>query len=117
MYRGPFMEEFYSEWAEMRRRELEDKYLKALSLLASFSGDKGKCDRAIALLEKSLAIDPYQDEIYCQIMEWYLVVGDKASALRTYKRYLDAVAGEMEFGPSARMQELHKRILTGEETT
>jgi len=27
------------------------------------------------------------------------------------------VAGEMEFGPSARMQELHKRILTGEETT
>ncbi|RLC63687.1 MAG: hypothetical protein DRI01_04735, partial [Chloroflexi bacterium] len=113
VYRGPFMEEFYSEWTEIRRRELEHKYLRVLSLLANFYGDKGNYDRAIALLEKSLAIDPYQDEIYCHIMEWCLVVGDKASAMQTYKRYIDTVVGETEFGPSARMQELHKRMFTG----
>ena len=116
VYKGPFMEELYSEWTEMRRRELEDKYLKVLSLLASFYGDQGKYDRAIALLEKSVAIDPYQDEVYCQIMEWQLTAGGRASALRTYKRYLDTAAGEMEFTTSARMQELHKRILRGKET-
>jgi len=114
LYRGSFMEEFYSEWTEMRRREFEDKYLKALSLLTSFYGDTGEYDRAIALLEKFIAIDPYQDEIYCQIMEWYLVIGDKVSALRTYKRYIDTVASEKEFTPSARIQELHKRIFIGE---
>jgi len=117
LYRGPFLEEFYGEWTEMRRRELEDKYLKVLSLLASFYGNQGKYDRAIALLEKSVAIDPYQDEVYCQIMEWQLTVGDRASALRTYKRYLDTVAGEIEFTTSARMQELRKRILIDKETT
>ncbi len=116
LYRGPFMEEFYSEWAEMRRRELEDKYLKALSLLANSYGDKGEYDRAIALLEKFIAIDLYQDEIYCQIMEWHLAVGDKVSASRTYKRYFDTVADEMELVPPARMLELHKRILMGKET-
>jgi two-component SAPR family response regulator len=116
LYRGPFLEEFYSEWTEMRHSELEDKYLKVLSLLASFYGDQGKYDRAIALLEKSVAIDPYQDEVYCQMMEWQLTAGDRASALRTYKRYLNTAAGEMEFTTSARMQELHKRILRGKET-
>jgi len=113
VYRGSFMEEFYSEWTETRRRELGDKYLKALSLLAKFYGNRGKYDTAIALLEKSIAIDPYQDEVYCQIMEWQLTVGDRASALRTYKKYLDIVVGELGFDPSAQMEELHKRILIG----
>ncbi len=116
LYRGPFIGEFYSDWTEVRRRELEDKYLKTLSLLASFYGDQRKYDRAIALLEKIIAIDAYQDEIYCQIIEWYLAEGDKVSALRTYKRYFDISTGEMELTISARMQELHKRILIGKET-
>jgi DNA-binding SARP family transcriptional activator len=115
LYTGPFMEDCYSEWAEMQRREFEEKYLKALSLLASFYGDIGEYNRAIALLKKFIAIDPYEDETYCQIMEWYLAIGDKVSALRTYKRYLDTAAGEMGFTPSARMQELHNRILRSKE--
>jgi len=110
IYRGPFMQEFYSEWTEMRRRQLEDKYLKAISMLSSFYGGKGNYDRAITLLEKSLAINPYEDEIYGQIIEWHLVVGDKALALRTYKRYLDTVAAEIHSMPSARMEKLYKRI-------
>jgi DNA-binding SARP family transcriptional activator len=104
------MEEFYSEWTEMRRHELEDKYLKALSLLANFNGDKGKHDKAITLLEKLIAIDPYHDEVYCQVIEWYLAEGDKVSALRTYKRYLYTVASEIGFDPPARMRDLYKRI-------
>ena len=116
LYKGPFLEEFYSEWGEMRRRQLEDKYLKALSLLASSYADKVKYDSAIALLEEFIAIDPYQDEVYCQIMEWHLALGDSASALRTHKRYLDTMVGEMDFAPSARMEELHKLILIGKKT-
>ncbi len=115
LYRGPFMEGCYSEWTEMRRREFEDKYLNVLSLLSSFYGDTGEYNRAIALLKKLIAIDPYQDEIHCQIMEWYLAIRDKVSALRTYKRYLDTATTEMGLTPSARMQELHKRILRGKE--
>ncbi|MBI3931529.1 MAG: tetratricopeptide repeat protein [Chloroflexi bacterium] len=116
LYKGPFMDEFYSEWTEMPRRELEDKYLKALSLSASSYADKGEYDKAITLLEKSVAVDPYQDEVYCQIIEWQLTVGDRARALRTYKHYVDITAGEIAIAPSARMQKLLKRILVGEET-
>ncbi|GAI45662.1 unnamed protein product, partial [marine sediment metagenome] len=57
LYRGPFLGEFYSEWTEMRRHQLEDKYLKVLSLLANFNADRRRYDKAIALLEKFIAID------------------------------------------------------------
>ena len=117
LYRGAFMEEFYSEWTEMHRHQLEDKYLKALSLLASFYADKRRYDEAITLLEKFITIDLYQDEIYCRIIGWHLAVGDRASALRTYNRYIDTLAGETEFVPPVHMQALHKRILMAKETT
>jgi len=116
LYRGAFMEGFYNEWTEVQRRGLEDKYLKALLLLAGTCADKGQYDRAITLLEKFIAIDPYHDEVYCQVMEWHLAVGDKVSALRVYKRYVDTVAGEMGFVPPPRIQDLHKRILMSKDT-
>jgi DNA-binding SARP family transcriptional activator len=115
LYRGSFMEDFYTEWTETQRRYLEDKYLKTLSLLANSYADKGKYDKAIDLLKKYIAIDPYQEEVYCQIIEWHLVVGDRISALQTYKRCLDIVGSEAEFIPYSRIEELHKNILTPED--
>ena len=110
IYRGPFMKEFYGEWIELLRRELEDKYLRALSSLVTLKGDRGEHEAAIVLLEKYLVIDPYYDEVYCQIMEQCLALEDKASALRTYRRYIDGVASELGVSPPARMEELHKHI-------
>ena len=116
LYRGPFMQEFYSEWVEDQRRELEGKYLKALSLLANFNADGRKYDKAIALLEKLIAIDSYNEEAYCQLIEWHLAVGDKVSALRVYKQYLSTVVDELCTTPSDRIQQLHRYILTAKET-
>jgi len=115
LYRGPFMREFYSEWAGIGRRELEDKYLKALSLLANFNADRRKYDKAIAFLKKLVAIDLYNEEAYCQLMEWHLAVGDKVSALRVYNQYLNIVVDELGAVPSARIQQLNKYILTSKE--
>ena len=114
LYKGPFMGEFYSEWTEMRRRELEDKYVKALSQLANYHSSRGEYARAISYLEKSLAIDPYQDEVYCKIMEWHLASGDKASALRLYKHYLDTMTRELKLDPPPHISDLHKRIMMSE---
>jgi ATP/maltotriose-dependent transcriptional regulator MalT/two-component SAPR family response regulator len=110
LYKGPFMEEYYSEWTEAQRHELENKYLKALSKLAGYNGHRGKIDRAIALLEKFISIDPYHDDVYRQMMEWHLEAGDKISARRIYRQYIRNIAGEAEFIPPDSILELHKRI-------
>lgn len=116
LYKGPFMEEFYSEWIETQRRQLEDEYLKALSMLSNLYADQREYGRAITLLEEFITIDPYHDEVYCQLMEWHLAAGDKVSALRIYQRYLDTVAADGQLVPSSRISNLHKRILTGQKT-
>jgi len=116
LYRGAFMEEFYTEWVEMYRRELEDTYLKALSLLAGFQIQNGRYSKAISLLEKFIAVDPYQEEVYCQMIECHLAAVDTVSALRVYNRCLDAITGETDFVPSTRLQDLRRHISIGRET-
>jgi ATP/maltotriose-dependent transcriptional regulator MalT/DNA-binding SARP family transcriptional activator len=110
LYKGSFMEEYYSDWTEAQRHELENKYLKTLSKLASYNGHCGKIDQAISLLEKFISIDPYHDDVYRQMMEWHLEAGDKISARRIYRQYINNVAHEVEFIPPDGIQKLHRRI-------
>jgi DNA-binding SARP family transcriptional activator len=86
--------------------------LKGLYLLARLDGESNRHARAISLLERFIAIDPYHDEVYCQLMDEHLALGDAVSASRTYKRYIEGVAREMDCLPSARMRDLHLRLFT-----
>ena len=113
LYKGQFLAEIYSDWAADKRQELENKYVKALMLLARLSSNRGQHYRAVGLLEKLISIDPYQDEIYCQLIEEHLAMGNDLAASGIYKRYVEIVAQELDCAPSARMRSLYKRILTG----
>jgi len=112
LYKGPFMPGHYSEWVETRRRDLEDKLLKGLWLLATLRAGWLEYTEAIAHLERLLTIDPYQDEAYSQLVEYHLAMGNRISASRTYKRYVDTVASELGLSPSPRMYDLHERMMT-----
>ena len=89
------------------------KYLRALLLLASLRISRGDHERAILLFEKYLTIDPYHDEIYCQTIEQYLALGEKAAALRTFRRYANEIASELGVSLPPRMEELRKHIQAG----
>ena len=112
LYKGQFLADIYSDWAIQRRQELENEYIKALMLLARLSSNLGQHYRAIGLLERVIAIDLYQDEVYCQLIEEHLAMGNDIAATGIYKRYVDTVAHELDCVPSARMRKLYKRILS-----
>jgi len=40
-------------------------------------------------------------------------MGNRISASRTYKRYVDTMASELGLSPSPRMYDLHERMMTG----
>ncbi len=117
LYRGPFLNEVYSDWAEIKRRLLEDKYLKAISLLARLYSERCQHAKAVTLLEDFVSIDPYHDEVYCQLMEQHLAMNNEVSASLVYRRYIETVAREMDCPPSVRMRALHNRLLTAKKTT
>lgn len=110
LYNGPFLEEFYTEWVEERRRELENAYLKVLSQLADIYAKKRDFTKAIKSLEKSISIDPYQEEIYCRIMDFYMKGDDRSMALRIYKQYLNTMADD-ELKDSSEIKSLYQKLL------
>jgi DNA-binding SARP family transcriptional activator len=87
--------EFYSEWTEGLRRQLEDKYLKAMITLADIMEHRREFMTATSLIEKLLDIDPYHEEAYSRLIKWQLAQGDKVAAEQTYRQYSDVMATEM----------------------
>jgi ATP/maltotriose-dependent transcriptional regulator MalT/two-component SAPR family response regulator len=116
LYTGPFLAEFYTEWVEERRRELENAYLKILSLLADIKVKKGNIIEAVTLLEKSIAIDPYQEDTYYRIMRLYLKGNNKPLALRMYQQYLNTLALE-ESDVSLEIRNLYHKLLVRKVTS
>jgi len=114
LYAGPFLTEFYTEWVEVRRRELENAYLRILSLLADLQAKNGNFDKAVALLEKSITIDPYQEDTYYRIMRLYLEGKNKPLALRMYQQYLNTLAGEKELDASSEIRDLYRKLVVRE---
>jgi len=112
LYNGTFLAELYNEWIETIRRELENKYLRVLSLLADYYASTGNYGRAITLLEKYVAIDSYEEDVYCRIIRWYSAVHNKTLALRTYKQYLEHVSNEIGTESSREISELYQNIMT-----
>jgi len=95
LYKGQFLVEFYSEWTEELRRQLEDKYLKAMLSLAAIMEHRREFVTAMGLIEKLLDVDPYHEEAYCKLIKWQFAQGDKVAAEQTYRRYSNAVSAEM----------------------
>jgi ATP/maltotriose-dependent transcriptional regulator MalT len=105
LYTGPFLVEFYTEWVEVRRRELEYTYLKVLSLLANIHVKKGDANKALTLLEKSIAIDPYQEDTYYRIMSLHLEGRNKPLALHVYQQFLNTINDEKAQDTSPEIKE------------
>ncbi len=105
LYCGPFLSECYGEWAEAKRRALEGKLLKALYILAEKESRGGRHQKAAAMLERYISIEPYQEEPYYLLIEEYLAAGNGALASQAYNRYVE-ISRELGCAPSARMVEL-----------
>ncbi|MBF8304520.1 MAG: hypothetical protein HW399_895, partial [Dehalococcoidia bacterium] len=112
LYKGPFLKEFYSDWVETSRRQLEYKYLEVLSSLASYTKKEGDLRRTIELLEKSLAIDPSQEETYLDLAKCYLASGDRQSALRICKQCTETMQEEMGTTSTTQIEKLLRSILS-----
>ncbi len=86
MYRGPFAELFYSEWAESLRHRIESRSLEAISLLAGFHAGQGNFEEAATTLERVLERDEFNEEAIYQVAVYRARAGQGATALRFIDR-------------------------------
>jgi LuxR family maltose regulon positive regulatory protein len=111
LYEGPFLSEFYSEWCDELRSDLEIKYHSALMNLASYNRSRGYFRQAIDLLEKVIDSDPYNEEAQYQYIQTYIDTNDLFSALQQLRKYARISVEELGTDLPARFLECHRRIL------
>ncbi|MCK9520551.1 MAG: tetratricopeptide repeat protein, partial [Dehalococcoidia bacterium] len=95
LYRGPFAEAFYSEWAESLRRRVEERAQEALSTLAGYYAGREDYEAAAGVMEQLLERNRFNEEAAYRLITYRARAGNPAGALAflddysaTYRRDL-----------------------------
>lgn len=114
LYRGDFLgEDPHEEWAEAEREMLRGLALEALEWLSRHAAGGGDHGRAVALLRRALALDPYREDLHRLLMIELVESGRRAEALQQYRRCEEILARELDAAPAPETTELYRRLLRG----
>jgi DNA-binding SARP family transcriptional activator len=92
LYHGDFLaEEPYAEWAAARRERLRDDYVDVLLRLERHYEAAGGIELAARYAKQVLAVDPYLEPCYRDLMRHLKALGDHGGVLRTYVRCQEAM--------------------------
>jgi LuxR family transcriptional regulator, maltose regulon positive regulatory protein len=110
LYKGDYVQSFYSDWCAQQRDELRRGYLDARQHLARIAAAENQLDESIVHWQHMLAIDDCQEDAHHGLIRCYLRQGKRGLALRQYQRCLATLT---DFGavPGANIQHLYQRFL------
>jgi ATP/maltotriose-dependent transcriptional regulator MalT/DNA-binding SARP family transcriptional activator len=97
LYRGELLPGV--EWAELERRELENRYLRALEELADTRFKQGRREEAIELLERLVATDPLAEEAIGKLVAWNRQAGHEDAAQRLRREFASRLERELGISP------------------
>lgn len=111
LYKGLYLSDnAYEVWLVPTRNYYQRLYLKTLYKLFELLKEKGENEEIIALCEKALLSEPYEEEIHINLMEAMLKLGQSKAAMNHYEYSLNLLEREMDAKPSNRFMELQKKI-------
>jgi DNA-binding SARP family transcriptional activator len=85
VYVGDFLAELpYAEWAIAERERLRELACTALRTLAGIHRGQDLIDRAASCLERLAAMQPYDEDIYRELMQLDILRGRRSDAMRRY---------------------------------
>jgi LuxR family transcriptional regulator, maltose regulon positive regulatory protein len=111
LYRGDYVQLFYSNWCTSRRDELRNAYLKARQQLAQIAWRQEQFDESIVHWQKMLAIDNWIEEAHYGLMRCYARQGKRGLALRQYQRCKDTLQQEFGTTPRPSIQNFYQRLM------
>jgi DNA-binding SARP family transcriptional activator len=98
-------------WVEGKRRELEDILRRALSCLAEACLRSGDAAEAASWAEETIALEPYRETGYRQLMAAHAAAGNRAEALRVYEQCRQLLATELGAYPSPETESIYRELL------
>ncbi len=113
LYKGPFAELFYSEWAATLRRRLDSRSLEAITLLAGFHAGRGEFELAAGTLEKILDKDELNVEVMYDVAVYRAKAGHGAGAIKFIDACRDRWRAEYEEDLPSRFSHLRAALASG----
>jgi DNA-binding SARP family transcriptional activator len=110
LHAGPFLNGYDSEWCDELRFDVGAKYQAALMNLAAYQTAGGNFQRAIELLEKIIATDPWDEEAQYQCIQNYINCEDPFQALQQLRKFDRLSAVELGCDLPPRFTECRRRI-------
>jgi len=110
IYRGTLLpDDLYADWTRGYRDGLSLLYVRLLDLLLANSLDEGKLDLSLRLLEKLIAVEPFEESYYIQEAELFTQSGHLSRARSTLKRACDVMT-ELGVAPCPALSLARQRL-------
>ncbi|TMB96243.1 MAG: tetratricopeptide repeat protein [Chloroflexi bacterium] len=93
---GQFAPDFYSEWAETLRWQLEEQYTSLLTTLAAAYSQKGEYKRSADLCQRILEQDEFNEAAWYRLMSNYVLSGQVEAAKFCYNRYVQVLRKDLD---------------------
>lgn len=116
LYRGALLdgfslrEERFEHWLAAERRRYHVNAVQALLELAGHHACSERHDRAIAVGERLVALDPLLESGQCALVRAYLQAGRRESALRQYEACARLLDQELAIAPGEELRQLAAEI-------
>lgn len=110
LWKGPFFEEAYNDWATLRREDLQQHYLNLLERLAELELDLRHYDTCADHYTRLLEAEPYRESAHRGLMTCYAMRGDPAMAIAQYNRCVAILHDEIGVTPGPQTMALCRAI-------
>lgn len=111
LYRGDYVQSFYSDWSVPRRRELQQIHMDARHELALIFYEQHSFAECISHWQHLIAIDPCLEEAHYWLMRSYIQQGKRGLALRQYQHCTTSLKDELGIQPGEAIQTLYQEII------
>jgi LuxR family transcriptional regulator, maltose regulon positive regulatory protein len=111
LYRGDLLADFYDEWIEPERAVYLNQYLKALAELGNYEMERGRWGEAEEFYQKILSRDNFREEIHCNLMKLYKIMGNRAAIKQQYDSLRRLLKTELHVEPLDATTQLYNNLI------
>ena len=111
LYEGPFLGDSAGEaWSTTFTNYFRKVFLRTVSELASLYESEYMLDEIVALHEKAIKSEPYEEPLYIKQIQTLITNGEYANARQQYRHYAKLLMREFGVKPSNELEQLSFEI-------
>jgi DNA-binding SARP family transcriptional activator len=116
LYRGDLLPgDVYDDWFSSRRDHYRAEFVDAMLRASQLLIDAADPGNALMYLRRAIHSDPVREDLYQRALRCQIAVGQRSSAIDTYRQCRGKLSEELGLDPSGETRQLYDQILAMED--